>query len=110
MSVLSGYNCRTFSKSHTSADAGGSTIKAVCVIMSVNYKIPLAKIVQLMEDLYQIRINESSIINWLKQSYNLMKPTEDQVKEHLLNSKLVHADETGVNINGKKLLESCSID
>lgn len=79
----------------------GSTIKAVCVVMSVNYKIPLAKIVQLMEDLYKIRINESSIINWLKQSYNLMKPTEDQIKDHLLNSKLVHADETGVKINGK---------
>jgi len=79
----------------------GSTIKAVCVVMSVNYKIPLAKIVQLMEDLYKIRINESSIINWLKQSYNLMKPTEDHIKEHLLNSKLVHADETGVKINGK---------
>ena len=63
-----------------------------------------------MEDLYKIRINESSIINWLKQSYNLMKPTEDQIKDHLLNSKLVHADGKQELRSMVKLLESCSID
>ena len=79
----------------------GSAIKSLCVVLSVNYKVPLAKIVQMMDDMYKVKINESSIINWLKQAYNLLETTEDQIKEYLINSKLVHADETGIKINGQ---------
>lgn len=79
----------------------GSAIRSLCVVLSVNYKMPLAKIAQLMEDSYKISINESSIINWLKQAYNLMEATEEQIKGYLTNSKLLHADETGIKISGK---------
>lgn len=77
----------------------GSTIRSTCVVLSVNYRMPLSKIVELMNDIYRIRINESSIINWLKQAYHLLEATENQIKEYLRNSKLVHVDETGLKIN-----------
>lgn len=79
----------------------GSSIRSHCVVLSVNYKIPLAKIVQLMEDQYKIRINESSIMNWLEQSYRLLEGTEEQIKKFLSKSKVLHADETGIKINGQ---------
>jgi transposase len=54
-----------------------------------------------METTFKVQINEASILNWLKQSYNSLEFTESQIKDFIKSSKLIHADETGIKINGK---------
>ena len=79
----------------------GSGVSALCVLLSVQYCLPLDKISQLFEDLYGYSINSSTIINNLENVYQLLEPIEEQIKQKLLEEKVVHADETGVRVEGK---------
>lgn len=76
----------------------GEQIKALCVLLSVDYKIPYQKTYQLMKDLAGITINESTLIQANKKCYNLLEKTEEQIKQNLNASPLVNGDETGINI------------
>ena len=79
----------------------GPTLRTQCVLLNVDYKMPLEKIVQWMEDLIGVRINESSIVNWVNQLYRKCANTEDFIKRELLKSKVLHVDETGIKIAGQ---------
>ena len=79
----------------------GERIKAFCVMMNIDYKVPFQKIGGLIKDLVGIDINESTLINANKKCFELLSPSEEQIKLNLKNSLLVNADETGINISKK---------
>lgn len=79
----------------------GSSVNALCVLLSVQYNLPLEKISQLFEDLYGYSINSATIISNLEECYQLLEPVEQQIKQKLLEEKVVNADETGVRVEGK---------
>ena len=79
----------------------GSKIKALSVLLSTDYKIPFEKIEQLLGDIYGCSFNESTAISANISCFNALEPIEQWVKAALLNSQLVHFDETGMRVEGK---------
>jgi transposase len=63
--------------------------------------VPLNRVRHMCEDLYGYCISEATILKARQQCYEHLEGFERQVKEDLGKSEIVHADETGLKINGK---------
>ena len=79
----------------------GNRILSFASVLSVDYRMPYAKISQLFEDLYDCPINESTLIQANATLYENLAPVEDSIKTHLLESEVVHFDETGMRIEAE---------
>jgi transposase len=80
----------------------GAGIKAHSVYMSQFQLVPYNRIQDHFSDQFQIPVSDGSIFNFNKEAYQLLAGFEDRVKTELAQSQPAHADETGINIGGKK--------
>ncbi len=78
----------------------GSNIKALAVYLNTDFKIPFQKISTLFGDLYGYEFNPSTAFSANIQAYKKLEPIENQIKQALIQSKVVHADETGIRCQG----------
>ncbi len=78
----------------------GSNIKALAVYLNTDFKIPFQKISTLFCDLYGYEFNPSTVFSANVAAYEKLEPIESQIKEALIQSKVVHADETGIRCQG----------
>jgi len=90
-----------FPKAVTKAVQYGNGIKAHAVYLSQYQLLPYKRIQEYFADQLQIPISEGSIYNFNKQAYEQLAEFETVCKENLVTSTCLHADETGININGK---------
>jgi len=80
----------------------GTGIKAHSVYMSQFQLIPYNRIQDYFADQLQIPISDGTIFNFNQEAHQLLADFEDQAKAELSASEIVHADETGINIGGKR--------
>jgi transposase len=86
----------------------GAKIKAHSVYMSQFQLIPYNRIQDYFVDQLQIPISSGSIFNFNKEAASSLGDFEELVKNKLAHSDIVHADETGININGKRHWLHCA--
>lgn len=79
----------------------GKGIKAHGVYLSQYQLLPYKRIQEYFADQLQLPISEGSIYNFNKQAYEQLAVFESISKENMVASPCLHADETGININGK---------
>jgi len=79
----------------------GNGVKAFAVMLNVHYNLPYKKIQQLFKDLFGYPINESTIFSASQSCYNNLEQTEQIIKTKVSSNDVVHADETGLRIEGK---------
>lgn len=63
--------------------------------------LPLERIGQLYADLTGYRPSEATLLAQLEEMTSRLQPLERTIREQLLASPVVHADETGFRVNGK---------
>ena len=97
-----------FPKGVTKAVQYGTGIKAHAVYMSQFQLIPYNRIQDYFADQLHLPVSEGSIFNFNKQAYQALASFENQVKDRLSNSAVAHADETGINIDGKRHWLHCA--
>ena len=89
----------------------GTTVKAHAVYMSQFQLIPYDRLTDYFSDQLGIPVSAGSFFNFNRQAYDLLETFEALAKQKLVDAKLAHADETGVNINGdRRWLHCCSND
>jgi len=86
----------------TKAVQYGNGIKAHIVYLSQYQLLPYKRIQEYFTDQLGMPISEGSIYNFNKQAYEQLAEFEAVSKEHLVAAPCIHADETGININGKR--------
>ena len=79
----------------------GSSLKAHSVYMSQFQLIPYNRIQDYFADQLHIPVSEGSIFNFNMEAFRLLADFETLAKNKLAVSDLAHADETGINIDGK---------
>lgn len=79
----------------------GSSVKAGAVYMSQYQLLPYNRVEEQFGDLYQIPLSAASVFNFNQDAFNRLESFEQWVKQQLLGSPLLNADETGINIAGK---------
>jgi len=78
----------------------GSSIKAHAVYMSQFQLIPYDRIKDYFTDQLAVPVSVGSIFNFNKEAFGLLEGFDNLVRSKLSSSALVHADETGINVNG----------
>jgi len=86
----------------TKAVQYGASVKAHSVYMSQFQLIPYDRIRDYFADQLGIPVSSGSVFNFNKDAFSRLESFDSFVKGKLANSDLMHSDETGININGKR--------
>lgn len=86
----------------------GNAIKAHAVYLSYFQLLPYARIEDYFRDQLQIPISSGSICNFNQDACNRLKPFSVWLTDKLAKESVLHADETGININGKRHWLHCN--
>lgn len=81
----------------------GTKTKSTSVYMSQYQLVPYKRIEDYFAEQANISISAGSIFNFNKEAYEKLAQFEQIAKANLITSKLNHADETGINVNGKRI-------
>lgn len=92
-----------FPEGVTKAAQYGNEVKAQSVYMSQFQLIPQARVQDYFNNQVGLLIAKGSIGNFNQEAYERLKAFEVWAKKALLLSPLNHADETGINVDGKKV-------
>jgi transposase len=77
----------------------GPAIKAFCTMLNVEYKVPYEKVANLTNDLFGLPISKGSVCNFITKGSTYLKDFEEEIKQALLKSSVLHADETGIIVD-----------
>lgn len=80
----------------------GPDLKAHAVYMSQYQLIPYKRIQEYLGEQMGIPVSEGSLYNFNKEAYGVLKPFAEKSKDHLVESEVLHVDETGINVNGDR--------
>ena len=91
-----------FPKGVTKAVQYGTSLKAHSVYLSQFQLIPYDRIRDYFADQLGLPVSAGSIFNFNKEAFGLLDGFNELVKNKLAYSALLHSDETGINVNGKR--------
>jgi transposase len=95
----------TFPDGVTKAVQYGNEVRAQAVYMSIFQMIPLARILDYFKEQAGLLVSKGSISNFKKVAYKKLEEIgfKAWVSAQLLASEVCNADETGINVNGKRI-------
>ena len=79
----------------------GHTLRALCVVLTQYACVGIDKTHKILRDLIGLPISTGTIKNIQSQFAGLTGETMEAIKQSLLKSPVVNADETGARVNGK---------
>ncbi len=81
----------------------GPKTKATSVYMSQFQLIPYLRIEDYFQEQVGLSLSAGSLFNFNQEAYNSLALFEQIAKQKLMNSPRINADETSININGKRI-------
>lgn len=91
----------SFPEGVTKATQYGNSLKAHAVYMSQYQLLPYHRIQEYFGEQLNIPLSQGTIFNFNKDAFKRLASFSEIAKMALSSSSRVHADETGININGK---------
>jgi transposase len=89
----------------------GNRVKAQAVYLSQHQLVPYDRVRDYFSDQCTIPLSAGSLFNFNQEAFGLLETFESRVTRQLIVEPLLHADETGINVNGSLLwLHSVSND
>jgi len=96
-----------FPEAVTQAAQYGNATKATSVYLSQSQLVPQDRVRQFFEDQVQMPLSKGSVGNFNYEAYEKLEFFETWAGKQLIKTDLLHADETGINIGGKKYWLHC---
>jgi len=87
----------------------GTSVKAMAVHLNQHHLVPLARTAQLMQDLYGVSLSQASIQRFAQEAASALQTTVAAIGRAVQQADIVHADETGIRINGKLHWLHCAV-
>ncbi|HZC05447.1 MAG TPA: IS66 family transposase [Ktedonobacterales bacterium] len=79
----------------------GPQLRALAVYLVAQQFVPYARARDLLADLTGARLSVGTLVAWVQQSAEAVKPVEAALKVALHHAPVLHSDETGVRRNGR---------
>lgn len=79
----------------------GDSTKAIFSYLNIQQLLPLKRLTETIRDLTGHSVSQGTIIHANEELYKKLANSEEQIKQQLLASHVVHFDESGVRVNGK---------
>ncbi len=80
----------------------GPTIGATAVYLVQQQLVPLARACEVMRDLLGVQMSEGTLCELIKRCAAQLTEVEQQIKEALKETDVIHQDETGLYVAGKR--------
>jgi transposase len=87
----------------------GASIKAMAVNLNQHHLVPLARTRALMEDLYGLSLSEASIQSFAQDAARALQATVAAIGRAVQAAPIVHADETGIRLQGRLHWLHCAV-
>ncbi|MCX8480543.1 MAG: IS66 family transposase [Sediminibacterium sp.] len=91
----------SFPKNVKATTQYGNNIRGLAVYLSAENNLSMKKIISFFKTQYNLTMNVGTLCNIMHSTMSLIAPHKEQIKESLSKCKLVHLDETSINVNGK---------
>jgi len=76
-------------------------MKAYVAYLNTYHMLSYERVCEYFTDMCNHSISEGTIFNILNRYYKKLETTEEKTKEVILASRVIHSDETGINVKGK---------
>jgi transposase len=101
-------NCQGYTHAHfpngVSAPVQyGPRLSAIAVYLSTQQLLPRGRTAEVLADLMGVQMSEGTLNTMIKRTASLLKPIEEQIKRALSQAKVIHQDETGLYVMGKRV-------
>jgi transposase/uncharacterized coiled-coil protein SlyX len=83
----------------------GPLIGAAAVYLTQQQLLPMERSCEVLHDLLGVQMSEATVGELIKRTACELAPVEHQIKEALIASAVLHQDETGVSVTGKRYWE-----
>ncbi len=80
----------------------GPRIGAIGVYLTQQQLLPLARACEVMEDLLGVSISEGTLCAEISRCATTLTGIEEQIKQALVQAEVIHQDETGLYVAGKR--------
>ncbi len=80
----------------------GPRITAYVTYLSVYQLIPVKRLTQILYDLYGCKMSQGTVINMINWFSSNLENFEEQIQYLLINSPVIHTDETGMKVGKTK--------
>src|SRR5256886_2819706 len=80
----------------------GPHVGATAVYLVQQQLLPLARACEVMRDLLGVHMSEGTVGELIKRCAVALAPVEQQIKEALQHAEVIHQDETGLAVEGKR--------
>jgi transposase len=79
----------------------GSGVKALAVYLMVKQLVPMERTQQILKDMLGIALSQGTLTSITKQAHEGLETTEETIRDQILQSPVVHADQTGCDVSKK---------
>lgn len=79
----------------------GPTYRAVMVCLNQGHFVPYSRLSEISKSIFGIPVSPGTLVNMVDKCHKQLEKAEAYIKEQLINSDILHADETGTRLNGK---------
>ncbi len=80
----------------------GPHVAATAVYLVEQQLLPLARACEVMSDLLGVQMSEGTVGTLIQRCAGQLARVEQQIKEALIQSEVIHQDETGLSVAGKR--------
>jgi transposase len=80
----------------------GPNVKTLAVYLACVHLLPLARVCQILADLFDTTFSQASVLAACQQSATSLLPVLQRIKTALQSSRVIHNDETGFRVNHKR--------
>jgi transposase len=77
----------------------GNGVKALALYLLANQLMPMERTQQIFRDVLGISLSQGTLTTIVQQGHEGLEKTEEAIKAKILESPVVHADETGCDVN-----------
>ena len=75
--------------------------------MSMSQLIPYARVADYFAQQMDFPISAGTLVNFNQSAYEALEEFETMAKQQLIRATIAHADETGINVDGKRRWLHC---
>ena len=79
----------------------GPQLRSLAVYLVAQQFVPYARARDLLADMCGARLSVGTLVEWVQQSAETVKPVEEELKAALHRAPVLHSDETGVRRSGR---------
>ena len=97
-----GYTSATFPPEVKASVQYGPRVGAMAVYLLMQHHLPWARTCGVLADLLGIKLSEGTLASLLQRTADTLVPVETQIKEALVAADVLHQDESGLYVLGKR--------